>query len=161
MFRYPLGMVIIMKKQNDKWETRFIELAKTVAEWSHDPSTKVGAILVDSDRNIRCVGYNGFPRGIEDSPERLYNRDLKYQLTVHAEQNLLNTCARIGIPTSGCTLVCTHLPCVSCSGSIIQAGIKKVIVKAPSKDFLSRWKDSIELAQTMFEESDVEVLLLH
>ena len=55
----------------EKWDHRFIELAKHISEWSKDPSTKVGCVVVGDDREIRSTGFNGFPRGIEDKLERL------------------------------------------------------------------------------------------
>lgn len=143
-----------------KWERRFLELAFTVAKWSKDPSTIVGAVLVDENNNVRSLGYNGFPRGILDSEERLNKRELKYELTVHAEQNVISTCSQLGISTKQCTLICTHLPCTTCAGSIIQSGITKVVVQKPSTDFLSRWKDSIELSAGMFAEAGVELVVI-
>lgn len=143
-----------------KWDRRFLELAFSVANWSKDPSTTVGAVLVDEQNNVRTLGYNGFPRGIHDSDERLHSRELKYGLTVHAEQNVISTCSQLGINTKNCTLVCTHLPCTTCAGSIIQAGIKKVVVQEPDVDFLSRWKDSVELSKEMFNEAGVELVVI-
>ena len=63
---------------NEKWDRRFIDLALHISEWSKDPSTKVGCVVVGEDREIRSTGFNGFPRGIEDSMERLEDRELKY-----------------------------------------------------------------------------------
>lgn len=143
-----------------KWEHRFLELAYNVAKWSKDPSTTVGAVLVDEQNNVRTLGYNGFPRGICDSRKRLSSRELKYGLTVHAEQNVISTCSQLGIQTKNCTLVCTHLPCTACAGSIIQAGIKKVVVQEPNADFLSRWKDSVEVSKEMFAEAGVELVVI-
>lgn len=143
-----------------KWEHRFLELAYNVANWSKDPSTKVGAVLVDEQNNVRTLGYNGFPRGIHDSHERLNSREFKYALTVHAEQNVIATCSQLGIQTKNCTLICTHIPCITCAVSIIQSGIKKVVVQEPNADFLSRWKDSVELSKEMFSEAGVELVVI-
>ena len=74
---------------NKKWDLRFLDLAQHIAQWSKDPSTKVGAVIVRPDKTICSVGYNGFPRGIEDTEERLNNRDLKYPCMVHAEMNAI------------------------------------------------------------------------
>ena len=59
-----------------KWDVRFLELAKQIASWSKDPSTQVGCVVVGPDREIRSTGFNGLPRGIEDSEERLNNREM-------------------------------------------------------------------------------------
>ena len=64
---------------SDKWDLRFIELAHHISSWSKDPSTKVGCVVVGADREIRSTGFNGFPRGIDDSLERLQNREEKYR----------------------------------------------------------------------------------
>ena len=80
-----------------KWDIRFLKLATHISEWSKDPSTKVGCVVVGPDREIRSTGFNGFPRGIQDSDERLTNRDLKYPLICHAEENAIMHAARIGL----------------------------------------------------------------
>jgi len=80
-----------------KWDVRFLELAKQIASWSKDPSTQVGCVVVGPDREIRSTGFNGLPRGIEDTEERLNNREMKYPLICHAEENAIMHAARIGI----------------------------------------------------------------
>ena len=74
---------------DNKWKKRFIQLSKEISTWSKDPSTKVGALIISEDRNIVSTGYNGFPRGIEDTEERLNNRELKYKFILHAEMNCI------------------------------------------------------------------------
>ena len=80
-----------------KWDVRFIELAKHISLWSKDPSTKVGCVVVGEDREIRSTGFNGFPRGIDDDDERLMDREKKYPLICHAEENAIMHAARIGV----------------------------------------------------------------
>ena len=67
---------------NLKWNKRFIELCEHVSTWSRDPSTKVSAIIVDAEHNVRALGFNGLPRGVDDTTERLENRELKYPKTI-------------------------------------------------------------------------------
>src|SRR5664280_2545750 len=75
-----------------KWHIRFLDLAKHIAQWSKDPKTKVGAVIVDEDNIILGIGYNGFPRGVQDYSERYNDRDTKLKYVVHAELNaILNT----------------------------------------------------------------------
>lgn len=142
------------------WDLRFLKLAEYISAWSKDGSTKVGSIIVDTDKNVRAIGYNGFPRGIEDTDERLTNRDIKYPLIVHAERNAIASCARLGIRTEGCTLVCTHFPCSVCAGEIINAGIKKVVTQKSTKDFSDRWAETNKISLDMFNESGVQLVLL-
>src|SRR3989344_2191240 len=76
-------------QRTEKWDRRFLALAEHVAQWSKDPSTKTGAVIVDPNNRVVSLGYNGFPRGVNDLPERLSNRELKYKIIVHCERNAL------------------------------------------------------------------------
>ena len=140
-----------------KWHARFIGLATHIAEWSKDPSTRVGAVIVDSERRVVSLGYNGLPRGVTDHAHILNNKELKLQVVKHAEENaILNSLLR----PAGCTIYVTHHPCASCAGSIIQSGISRVVFPSLPGDntFSQRWQESISLAQTILEEAGVEVL---
>ena len=86
-----------MRAVSNKWDIRFLELAKHISGWSKDPSTKVGCVVVGEDREIRSTGFNGFPRGISDDNERLTDRNQKYPLICHAEENAIMHAARIGV----------------------------------------------------------------
>ena len=78
-----------MEKIN-KWDKRFLELAKHISGWSKDPSNQVGAVIVNLEKKIVAVGYNGFPKGVADD-DRLSYRDKKYDIILHAEENALIT----------------------------------------------------------------------
>ena len=106
---------------SEKWDNRFLELAKHISGWSKDPSTKVGCVVVGEDREIRSTGFNGFPRGINDDAARLTDRDKKYPLICHAEENAIMHAARIGISLKGSTAYVTWPPCSRCARSLIQA----------------------------------------
>ena len=150
---------------NPRWDAHFLRLTLEHARMSKDPSTQVGAIIVGLDREIRASGFNGFPRGIADTPERLNNRETKLELVVHAEINAVMNAARIGTPTQGCTLYLSAMdcsgaiwggpPCVRCTVEVMQAGIT-TIVSRPFKDGPSRWKDSIEKARQLLTEAGVD-----
>lgn len=131
-----------------------MNLAKYIAEeWSKDPSTKVGAVIVGEHKTQVAVGYNGFPEGIEDSIERLESRTLKYALTQHAERNVLD---HVSFSTRGATLYATMFPCSECAKSIITKGIGRVV--APDwKDGPERWHMECLSAHSMFREAGVEV----
>lgn len=134
---------------------RFAALADVIATFSKDPSTKVGAVAIDDDNNILAMGYNGFPRGVADTEERLWNREKKYQLVVHAESNLIAASARTGRRLAGATMIVSSLfPCSQCAGLIVQAGIKRVIAPQSSNE---RWSDSNQVAKQIFDEAGVEV----
>ena len=131
------------------WDRRFLELARVVSTWSKDPSTQTGSVIVGERRRVLGLGYNGFPRGLEDSAERLENRELKYSLIAHAERNALDNTE---IPVLGATIYCTLSPCHECAKSIIQRGIKRVVAVAERPE---RWVDSLEGAAQMFKEAGV------
>jgi len=138
-----------------KWDKRFLELAKHISTWSRDPSTKVGAVLVDSDRRVTSVGYNGFPKYVRDDVGRYANRELKLKMIVHAERNAL----LFAHDTVSRTLYTwPFMPCSVCAGMIIQAGVMRVVAPQLPNE-MNRWKEDIEIARVMFEEADVEVVL--
>lgn len=142
------------------WDERFLKLAEHVSEWSKDPSTKVGAVLVTGDHLVVGLGYNGFPRGVDDSAERLNNRELKYQFVVHAEQNAILMAKE---KAKGATLYVTPsfaIPCVchECAKAAIQAGVKEVVGWKPTPEAAERakrWYGSLEAAKTMCDEAGV------
>lgn len=106
------------------WDVRFLDLALHVAQWSKDPSTKVGSVIVRPDKRIVSLGYNGFPRGVCDHEERYTERAVKYKFVSHAERNALDN---VSEDVTGCTLYSTLQPCSECAKSIIQKGIEKVV----------------------------------
>jgi len=78
------------------WNRYFLDLAALAATRSKDHSTKVGAVIVDTMRNVIATGYNGFPAGINDDLEERHQRPMKYFYTVHAEENAILSAARRG-----------------------------------------------------------------
>ena len=138
------------------WDTRFLDLAEHISKWSKDPSTKVGAVIVDSHRRIVSTGYNGFPVGVMDSYDRLTDRDTKYEMIIHAEANaILFAHQRM----NGMTLYTTPFqPCSRCASLIIQSGISRVI-SYEIEESKNRWADSFKLAKELFDEAGVELLL--
>ena len=120
-------MHIYLKIQmSDKWNKRFIDLCNHIAQWSKDKSTKVGTVIVDSDKRILSVGYNGFPAGVDDDVETRHERPTKYMYIEHSERNAIFTASRIGVSLVDSTLYCNYFPCPDCTRAIIQSGIKTV-----------------------------------
>tara|TARA_B110000881_G_C18594259_1_gene530153 strand:+ start:692 stop:1159 length:468 start_codon:yes stop_codon:yes gene_type:complete len=141
---------------SEKWDHRFIKLAKHISEWSKDPSTKVGCVVVGEDREIRSTGFNGFPRGIEDNMERLADRNQKYPMICHAEENAIMHAARIGVSLKGTMAYVTWPPCSRCTRSLIQAGIREVVYPAEIT-IPERWKIDFEIASSMMNEAGIIV----
>ena len=142
-----------------KWDLRFLKLAQHISKWSKDPSTKVGCIIVGEDREIRSTGFNGFPRGIEDSEDRLNDRTKKYPLICHAEENAIMHAARIGISLKGCMAYVTWPPCNRCTRSLIQAGIKEIVIPNEVK-IPERWNDEFDLSMIMLNEANIELRMI-
>ena len=124
---------------------QYLELAKEFSRWSKDPSRKIGAVAINKDGVIISTGWNGFPRGFNDSPESYLNREMKNKYIIHAETNLIYNAARIGATLEGCTLYCWGLPvCSECAKAISQVGIKQVYWSC-DEDIPSRWLDSYDI----------------
>ena len=138
------------------WNKRFLNLATHISNWSKDPSTKVGCVVVGPDREIRSTGFNGLPRGIEDNDERLNNREIKYPMICHAEENAIMHAARIGISLKDCTAYVTWPPCTRCARSLIQAGIVTVIYPKDT-EIPDRWISDFELSINMLKEAGIEL----
>lgn len=137
-----------------KWDIRFLELAKFISTWSKDPSSQTGAVIVD-DKSIISVGYNGLPRGVHDTADRLNNRELKYKLIVHCERNAIIWAHR---DLSGCTLYTwPFMSCAPCAAIVIQAGITRCV--APKNDN-PRWVEDFKLSEMMYKEAGVELTLI-
>jgi dCMP deaminase len=132
-----------------KWDYRFIELAQFISGWSKDPSTKVGAVIVDAKNRVVSVGFNGPPRGVADR----FDRPTKLLRTVHAEANALHFATK---DVCGNTIYITHPPCANCAANIIQRELTRVVTLTPPSCFMDRWKDSYDESLKMLREVGVE-----
>lgn len=130
----------------NKWTQRFLDLAHLVSTWSKDPSTKVGAVIVDPNNRVVSLGFNGFPKGVQDMD---IPRERKLMRTIHAEENALLFAQR---DLSDCSIYVTHHPCSNCAAKIIQAGIRRVSI---SREMGDRWAHESAEAKLMFSESGV------
>lgn len=141
------------------WDVWFMKQVYLVAEKSKDPSTKIGAVLV-RDRHIISSGFNGFPINVKDKKERYNKRELKYEFVVHGEDNAVLAAARFGISTLDTTLYTQGIPCCECAKSVIQGGIKEIIVHKQWSMGHSRWKDSCKISSVMFKEAGIPIVYL-
>jgi dCMP deaminase len=138
------------------WHSRFLELAAHIAQWSRDPSKKVGTVIVRPDKTIASLGFNGFARGVDDEPGRYADKALKNEMVVHAEMNAILHARE---PLHGYSLyIWPYHPCSRCAAAIIQSGIKTIYSFAGETE---NWKDTIDLAQGMFNEAGVTVIMLN
>lgn len=140
------------RRQPDKWERRFLDLAHVIAGWSKDPSTKTGAVIVRPDRTIAGVGYNGFARSCDDHATFYEDRDEKLGRVIHAEMNAILSARE---PLHGYTLYSTFMTCDRCAVHAIQAGIKRVIAPIAPADKAERWGPMLQRARDCFGEARI------
>ena len=120
------------KRENTlTWDEYFMGLAHLSALRSKDPSTQVGAAIIDENHRVVSVGYNGFPKGCSDD-EFPWSRsggvlNSKYAFVVHAELNAILNSPR---SVSGCTIYVSLFPCNECAKAIIQSGIKRIVYES-------------------------------
>lgn len=147
-----------MNESELNWHRYFIDMAFLVAGKSKDRSTRVGAVIIGPDNEVRSTGYNGFPRGVDDDVNERHERPTKYLYTEHAERNAIFNAARHGVALAGCRLYLNSepCPCADCTRAIIQSGIKMVIgpnITFPGKGDL--WIQQQEAALNMLKEGGV------
>ena len=136
------------------WDTRMLLHAAFISTFSKDPSTKVGAVIADAQHRVVSQGYNGFPQGIQDD-HRLDNREEKYPIVLHAEENAVIFAQR---SLNNCTLYSFPImPCSTCAAKLIQAGISQVVAPAV---WPAHWLQSLTRATHLFQEAHVLVQLI-
>lgn len=141
----------------NKWDSRFMELADTVAGWSKDTGHKCGAVIIREDTmDIIAIGYNGLPRGMDDSVSRYTDKPEKYFFTEHAERNAIYNAARKGSLTNDYTMYVSWFPCADCARAIVQAGIKRIVCRQPVSSN-PIWVESFRHANHILLSCNVEV----
>lgn len=139
----------------DKWDYRFLRIARETSTWSKDPSSQIGAV-VTLDRRILSTGYNGIPASMKDCSERLNNREEKYKHIVHAEMNAIYNATKNGISLSSGTLYVYGLPvCSECAKGVISVGITRVV--SCFGELSDRWLKSHLSSIDFFGESGIIV----
>lgn len=132
----------------NKWDKRFMEMARLVAGWSScfQPCREVGAVIV-RDKRVMTTGYNGAPQVIRTCKERgeCLRRKLNIPsgtrteicYAIHAEQNAVIQAAKLGVSIDGGTCYCTHQPCSVCARILVNAGIKRIVYEQGYPDDFS------------------------
>ena len=148
------GKHSISIEKEEKWDKWFLGLAKYVSTASKDPSTKVGAVIVDSRNRVVSMGYNGFPQKTTDKPELLNDREAKLKRVLHAEANAILFAKQ---DLTDCTIYTWPFgPCSNCASFIIQSGITRVVYVAPNESIKARWAESIAVSDDMFKDAGIE-----
>jgi dCMP deaminase len=136
------------------WDHRGMAEAVQKTDYSKDPRRKVGCYIAGSRNKPLAWGYNGFPRGIDDSPARLHYRPAKLKLMAHAERNALDNAET---PVVGATLYVTQIPCSVCANSIIQRGIARVVCPEPDQTISDSWRKDAAISMVLFAEAGVQL----
>ena len=145
-----------MSKREDylSWDEYFMGIAFLSGMRSKDPSTQVGACIIDEDKKIIGIGYTGFPMGSSDDTMPWEREgdflETKYPYVVHAELNaILNSIKSL----KNSTIYVTHFPCNECAKAIVQSGIKKVVY------FSDKHKDleTTKASKKILENANVEI----
>ena len=137
------------------WDDYFMTMVYLAAMRSKDNSTHIGAVIVDDFNVIRSMGYNSFPRDInDDAPER-QERPEKYDWFEHAERNAIYNAGR---NLRGCRMYTNGVPCMDCGRGVVQVGIKEIIVDGTwDNDEDTKWKETCDRSLVLFEEAGVKV----
>jgi len=144
---------------SNKWDIRFARLAKEISTWSKDPSTQIGAVIVNDDRRILGTGYNGFPSRIADD-SRLNDGEKKYPIIIHAEMNALVNCLQSGVPVKDATIYVYGLPvCSDCGKMLVQSGIGRIVMCYP-KPLPDHWVTSCQKSEKLFIEAGINFIVL-
>ncbi len=142
---------------------RFSIFAKAAASLSKD-NTQIGAAILGPNFEVRSIGYNGFPRGVNDDIRERHERPLKYKYSEHAERNAIYNAARVGTPIDGCQMVLFGpiCSCTDCTRAMIQVGIKRLIwcVKDGYDPTYNKWTEEEVISRQMMEEAGVEIILI-
>lgn len=141
------------------WDDYFLLLANGVSMKSKDPDRQVGAVIVGPSLNVLTTGYNGFARGVADTPERYQDDATKKSMICHAERNAIDQAARHGIKLEGATLYTTLFSCHECAKAVIQAGVVRVVAPLIPSWYFDKphWSNSFDLSLSMLKEAGVTV----
>ena len=146
------------------WDELFIKQANLIAQKSKDKSTKVGCVIVGQDNAVLSMGFNGFPRGVEESSAERWERPEKYEWVEHAERNAIFNAARHGIKLAGARAYLNWggVPCSECTRALIQAGITEII--GPNIPFNGKGVGAgynTKYSQTMLNEAGVALRIVN
>lgn len=146
-------------KLQDSTHQEFIAKAHVAAARSRDNSRKVGSVIVSEENDVRSIGWNSIPEGVDQSSEHRHDRDTgeKYFWYEHAERNAIYSAARSGTPLLDCRMYITNFPCADCARAIIQSGIR-ILICPPPPLADTKFNEHYRVAKQMFKEAGIEHL---
>jgi dCMP deaminase len=142
------------------WDIRFLELSDYISEWSKDDKRKVGVVIVDDQKRVVSLGYNGFPSGLNDDLVYRHKDPVKLLFTEHAERNAIYSAAKNGVSLKDCTIYTSFFPCADCARAIVQSGIKRVVSYKYNLPKDSKWNKHFEVSNEILKELKIEVSLI-
>lgn len=154
---------MVVYREGNNWDFKMFNLLLHLKEWSKDKSTKVPALIVDSEYRIISTGYNGFPIGVNDNIESRHERPIKYLFTEHAERNAIYGAAKNGIALEKKIMyLLDGPPCADCTRAIIQSGITTIITTDAkfTSNNTSKWDESFDVAKQMINESNISIIYI-
>lgn len=145
-----------MSQDIPKWDLRFLQLAKFISEWSKDPSTQTGAVIVRPNKSICSVGFNGFPAAMDDDENNYNDRDEKYSRIIHCEMNA----AKFAIEDlTGFTLYTyPFISCDRCFVHMANYGITRFVAPTAAADKQERWESAFAKVRAYAEEMNLELV---
>lgn len=135
----------------------FMKIALAASLLSKDRSTKVGALIIGPDLEVRSIGWNGFARKVNDNISSRHDRPEKYLWTAHAEVNAIYNAARVGTPLKDASIFSTKSPCMTCAIGIIQSGIKQIYTLEEQDPNWLQYRDKV---LQMLSEANVNIEFL-
>lgn len=143
----------------EKWDDRWLGLAQHIGTWSKDRSRSVGCVIVGTSNQILSTGYNGFPRGVDDTVPQRHERPEKYAWTEHAERNAIYNAARSGVSLDGASMYIPWFPCAACARAIVQAGLSELVAVPQDEKPEPQWEHEFQVSKLLLEEGGVAVRL--
>ena len=145
------------------WDEYFMRMAELVKTKSKDRSTQVGSVIVGEGHIVLSVGYNGFPRGINDEIEERHERPIKYHWVEHSERNSIFSAARSGTKLLGSTIYITGggFACSDCARAIVQAGIAEAVGMQGNFIGAGPWEESCRIGEEIMREAGVKLTTLN
>lgn len=145
--------------KSPSWDDTFIDICDVVSRRSKDESTKLGCVIVGPSKEIRSVGYNSFPRGIDDNNPKRQLRPAKYFYFEHSERNALYNALLTGTSVEGCICYVSFYPCADCARGLIQAGVSEIVCR--SDVVPERFRENCTASEEMLREAGVFVRLVN
>ncbi len=140
----------------NKWDLRFLQLAKFISTWSKDPSTQTGAVIVRPNKSICSVGFNGFPSAMVDDENNYNDRDEKYSRIIHCEMNAVKFATE---DLAGFTLYTyPFMSCDRCFVHMANYGITRFVAPTASPEKQERWESAFARVRTYAEEMTLELV---